>query len=68
VIIPPILICERRLGDARVTFIPTQSIYERAPGFYNVLILLWGLERLGHPIAVGRRKLLKLLKYLNIFY
>jgi hypothetical protein len=32
VIIPPILICERRLGDPRVTFIPTQSIYERAPG------------------------------------
>jgi hypothetical protein len=31
VIIPPILICERRLGDPRVTFIPTQSIYERAP-------------------------------------
>jgi hypothetical protein len=32
VIITPILICERRLGDPRVTFIPTQSIYERAPG------------------------------------
>jgi hypothetical protein len=31
VIIPPILICERCLGDPRVTFIPTQSIYERAP-------------------------------------
>jgi hypothetical protein len=31
VIIPSILICERRLGDPRITFIPTQSIYERAP-------------------------------------
>jgi hypothetical protein len=36
VIIPPILICERRLGDPRVTFIPTQSIYERAPDAFTI--------------------------------
>jgi hypothetical protein len=32
-------------------------------GFRNVLIILWGLVRLGQPIAVGRHKLLKLLKW-----
>jgi hypothetical protein len=34
-------------------------------GFYNVLIVLCGLERLGQPIAVGRHKLLKLFKVHN---
>jgi hypothetical protein len=40
VIIPPILICERRLGDPRVTFIPTQSIYERAPDVVEFIVTL----------------------------
>jgi hypothetical protein len=30
-------------------------------GFYNVLILLCGLERLRQPFACGRHKLIKLL-------
>jgi hypothetical protein len=43
VIIPTILICERRLGDPRVTFIPTQSIYERAPVvlFYCAILQIY---------------------------
>jgi hypothetical protein len=54
VIIPLILICERRLGDPRVTFIPTQSIYERAPVSLTVFTLRLRSLRLRYFLFVTR--------------